>query len=172
MKTVAFTGYRPEKMPFAESETDVGYLRFREALSNSIRCLTDYGYTHFFSGMAKGFDMWAAEEVLSFQKNIPELFLTCVIPFSGQASGWTAEEQQRRANILERASSVVTLSEVYKRGCYFARNRYMIDRADLVLCAWDGQKGGTAYTVNYALRHKKTVVRIDPVTVTVDVLQG
>ena len=30
MYTVAFTGYRPEKMPFSESKKDELYIRFRE----------------------------------------------------------------------------------------------------------------------------------------------
>lgn len=30
MYTVAFTGYRPEKMPFSEDEEDESYIRFRE----------------------------------------------------------------------------------------------------------------------------------------------
>ena len=30
MSAVAFTGYRPEKMPFKESKNDDHYLRFRE----------------------------------------------------------------------------------------------------------------------------------------------
>lgn len=28
--TVAFTGYRPEKMPFIESKSDENYMRFRK----------------------------------------------------------------------------------------------------------------------------------------------
>ena len=32
----------------------------------------------------------------------------------------------------------------------FQRNRYLVDNADLVLAAYDGQPGGTAMTCGYA----------------------
>ena len=46
MKTVAFTGYRPEKMPFTEDENDELYMRFREQLSKVIARLIERGYSH------------------------------------------------------------------------------------------------------------------------------
>ena len=39
----------------------------------------------------------------------------------------------------------------------------MVERADLLLAAYDGQPGGTAGTVDYAKRHGVRVVRIPPV---------
>jgi uncharacterized phage-like protein YoqJ len=33
----------------------------------------------------------------------------------------------------------------------FRRNRYMVENADLLLAAYDGQPGGTATTVQYAI---------------------
>ncbi len=41
MNTVAFTGYRPEKMPFSEDEEDESYIRFREQ-QHIITTKTDY----------------------------------------------------------------------------------------------------------------------------------
>lgn len=38
----------------------------------------------------------------------------------------------------------------------------MVDKADVVVCAYDGQQGGTAYTVNYALKQNKIVIQINP----------
>jgi len=46
----------------------------------------------------------------------------------------------------------------------------MVDRADVVVCAYNGQKGGTAYTVNYALKKDKIVIQIDPATAKVSVI--
>jgi hypothetical protein len=46
----------------------------------------------------------------------------------------------------------------------------MVDKADVVVCAYDGQSGGTAYTVNYALEKKKIVIRIDPRTARVSLV--
>ena len=62
------------------------------------------------------------------------------------------------------------VSEHYSSDCFFARNRYMVDKADVVVCAYDGQSGGTAYTVNYALKKGKIVIQINPSTAEVTII--
>ena len=170
MKTVAFTGYRPEKMPFAENKKDEAYVRFREAQLKVINRLIERGYTSFVSGAAQGFDTWVAEDILTLRKKNKELSLECAIPFPDQAKKWPLSEQIRRHKIISHADSSVTLSEHYHRDCFFARNRYMVDKADVVVCAYDGQSGGTAYTVDYALKHDKIVIQINPTTAKVTII--
>ena len=158
MKTVAFTGYRPEKMPFAENKKDEAYLRFREAQLKVINRLIERGYTSFVSGAAQGFDTWVAEDILTLRKKNKELSLECSIPFPDQAKKWPLSEQIRRHKIISHADSSVTLSEHYHRDCFFARNRYMVDKADVVVCAYDGQSGGIpVQTVNTA-KNERTVL--------------
>ena len=84
MNTVAFTGYRPEKMPFVEDKHDEGYLHFREQQLKVIQRLIERGYTHFISGVAMGFDTWVAEDVLELQKKNKALHLECAIPCPDQ----------------------------------------------------------------------------------------
>ena len=45
------------------------------------------------------------------------------------------------------------LQEKYEAGCLLARNRYMADRADVLLAYCERESGGTAYTVRYAQKH-------------------
>ena len=68
------------------------------------------------------------------------------------------------------ADKAVITSEHYNRGCFFTRNRYMVDKADIVVCAYNGLDGGTAYTVDYALKKDKIVIQIDPETALVTLL--
>ena len=50
----------------------------------------------------------------------------------------------------------------------FERNRWMVDHAQYVLAFYNGgATGGTAYTVRYALGKGKSVVAIDPETLTI-----
>lgn len=84
--------------------------------------------------------------------------LECVIPFPGQADSREKADQKRRYNILTATDESVITSSTYSKGCYFTRNRYMVDKADVVVCAFNGQRGGTAYTVNYALKQNKIVL--------------
>ena len=167
---VAFTGYRPEKMPFQESKKDKRYLAFRAILSRVISKLIELGGTYFISGVARGFDTWVAEEILELRKENKEIQLECAIPFPGQADSWEKADQKRRYNILTAADKAVITSEQYNRGCFFTRNRYMVDKADVVVCAFNGKSGGTAYTVDYALKQNKIVIQIDPETSEVSML--
>ena len=38
----------------------------------------------------------------------------------------------------------------------------MVDKADVVVAAFDGKPGGTAYTVDYAIKHDRIVIGINP----------
>jgi uncharacterized phage-like protein YoqJ len=170
MLTVAFTGYRPKKMPFTENKKDELYIRFREQQHKVINRLIERGYTEFISGVATGFDTWVAEDVLEFRKKNKDLRLECAIPFPDQDKKWERADQKRRQKILKQADLSTIVSEHYSSDCYFARNRYMVDKADVVVCAFDGQSGGTAYTVNYALKQNKIVIQINPSTAQVTII--
>ena len=161
---VTFTGYRPEKMPFTESERDPMYQRFREAHRDLVRHLISLDCVVFFSGVARGFDTWAAEDVLYWKQTYPHVHLACAIPFSDQAKDWSESDVQRRERILSSASYVHTVSPQYRKGCFYERNRYMVDRSDVLVAAFDGKPGGTAYTVEYALSQGLTVLQINPMT--------
>ena len=166
----AFTGYRPEKMPFSESKKDEAYIRFRATLWKVINRLIERGVDAFVSGVAQGFDIWAAEDICKLKKQNPSIRLECAIPFTDQAKSWSEAEQKRRYNVMLHADNSVILSERYSRDCFFVRNRYMVDLADVVVCAFDGKPGGTAYTVDYALKKDRIVIQIDPLTSKVTVI--
>lgn len=51
--------------------------------------------------------------------------------------------------------------KTHGRAATFIRNRLIVDSADLIVCMYNGgNKGGTAYTVSYALKQKKPVKNI------------
>ena len=72
-QSVAFTGHRsiaPEKVP-----------ELRRQVRGKIRMLYMLGFRNFVSGMAMGFDMLAAEEVIKLKEELSELKLIAVIPY-------------------------------------------------------------------------------------------
>ncbi len=172
MAKVAFTGYRPDKLPFRESDTDESYLRFRRILYKIICRLIELGYTDFVSGVALGFDTWVAEDVLRLRAEHRDVTLECAVPFPSQADKWRERDRIRRERILAAADSVVTTSPTYTPHAFFHRNRYMVDEADAVVCCYDGKSGGTAYTVDYARQAGKTIIQINPTDMVVAVLAG
>ena len=110
-----------------------------------------------------GMDMFAAETVLELKKKYPEILLEMVSPFDAQAAKWPPEYQWRH-NALFRSADIVTVTgHVYTKSCMFVRNRYMVENADLLLAAYDGQPGGTQRTIQYAKQMGIQVCCIKPV---------
>jgi uncharacterized phage-like protein YoqJ len=159
--TVAFTGYRPPKIRRTLGEGDIeAAVRFaaREAI---VRLYGD-GYRIFLSGMAEGFDLWAAHEALLLREGgeCPELSLTAVVPFTGQERRFEHGQAELYRRALEGADRVVVLSPDYTRDCYARRNDWLVDNAALVACWFDGQRGGTQYTVRRARKAGVPVVNL------------
>ena len=155
-KTVAFTGHRPEKLPWGTNDNSPEGALFKFRLREALEYLIGRGYVNFLSGAARGFDTIAAEIVISLREVYPWVRLTVVLPCADQAVRWNAEDKRRWENIVHNSDHVETLAPVYDKSCIFRRNRYLVDNADLVLAAYHkGSSGGTAMTVDYA--HKKQV---------------
>lgn len=149
-KRCAFTGYRPSKMPFGYDEEDRRCVAFKARLYRVIEEMIGEGCAHFLSGGAMGMDMYAAEAVVSLREKYPWVLLEMVSPFDGQADRWTPELRERRERLFRVADIVTVISHPYTKTCLFRRNRYLVDNADVMLAAYDGQPGGTAMTLEYA----------------------
>lgn len=159
----AFTGHRPHKLPWGYDEDDERCIAVKGALAGQIAVLAEsHGITDFYSGMADGSDVWAAQAVLELRRARP-VRLHCIVPHRGQADRWNRAARDRYGDILDRADNVMTLAERYYDGCMQTRNRYMIDAAGTLLAVYDGTKGGTAMTVDYARRQGRRIIVIDPV---------
>ena len=155
-EAVAFTGHRPEKLPWGTDENSPAAIlykfRLREALEYMIGC----GYTTFLSGAARGFDTMAAEIVLSLREVYPWIKLIIVLPCADQAKKWNDNDRARWENIIINSDHVETLQQSFTRSCMFKRNHYLVDHSSVVLACFNGdQRSGTAMTVNYA--HQKNV---------------
>ena len=160
MNVVAFTGYRPEKMPFVENKKDEAYMHFREQQKRVINRLVERGYTDFISGVAMGFDTWVAEDVLELRKTNKELHLISALPHSNFESRRSMAEKMRFNKILKKADLVKEINNHYFTGCYQVRNEWMVDRSNLVIAVFNGQKSGTKNTVDYAKRKGIKIVNV------------
>lgn len=152
--TCCFTGSRPEKMTFNYQKEPYQMEALRRDLRAAILRAADAGCTDFISGMSRGFDLWAAEEVLALRDTRPDLNLICAIPFSGQAHAWDEAWRALFSRLVHAVppQNVRVLSPAYYRGCFHDRDRYMVDQASRVICWYTGAPGGTQYTYRYARR--------------------
>lgn len=123
----------------------------KEELRAALRALAAAGVRTFLCGMALGFDLLCAEEVLLLREELPVRLVAC-IPCADQAARYPKSARERYERILDRCDERAVLHERYCDGCMFERNRYMVDRADLLLAYYTGRRGGTKYTVGYAER--------------------
>ena len=147
-RVCVFTGHRELEKDFS-----------KKVLQKAVDGLIEKGVTEFYCGMALGFDLCAAEAVLKRKKKNKELRLISCIPCRNQERYYPEKEKTRYAKIIYAADEKIFLSEEYYKGCMLARDRYMADRADVMIAYCKKETGGTAYTVRY-FQKKKPQCRI------------
>ena len=149
-KTVSFSGYRPAKLPGGGDENAAGIATLKSDLHEAIVEVISHGYDTFLVGMADGFDTFAGEAVVDIKKQYPHIKLICVLPFK-------EAENRMSKHLITHADDVVCLSDKFHAGAYHTRNRYLVENSALLICYYDGQDGGTNYTVEYAIRSGKKI---------------
>lgn len=170
MKKCAFTGHRPQSLPFGFNEADERCVVLKGIIrENIIKLIEHEGVTHFISGMAIGVDMYAAEIVLGLKASYPGITLESAIPCETQAVKWTEEQRDRYFDIASKCDKETLIQRSYTKDCMHKRNRYMVDQADYIIAVWDGRPSGTGQTVQYAQRQGKPVIIIDPRTMEIAV---
>lgn len=147
---LAFTGHRPEKLPWGSDETDPRCAALKIQLKRALRQAAESGMDTFACGMARGCDFYFAEAVLECREEGLDLRLEAWLPCPSQPSRWSEGDRLRYESLLQACDAVYMVEEVYSEGCMLRRNRAMIDRADALLTVWDGSHGGTQAAVRYA----------------------
>ncbi len=146
-----FTGHRPNALPALGKEEAQEMQSLLYLLDRAVERALDDGVTCFYVGGAQGFDTLAAEAVLRRLQDYPSLSLHLALPGRDQADGWRERDLARYETILSRASSVWYAAERCSPGSMRRRNRYLVDHAGRCIAYLRRMRGGTLYTVNYAL---------------------
>ena len=133
----------------------------KEELRSRLEGIYQAGYRHFICGMAIGCDMLFAEEVLALRARYPDVHLEAAIPCGTQPDRWAVAQRQRYNLLLNQCDQVSVLQIGYTADCMQRRNRYMVDRASLLLACYDGRPGGTMNTILYAQRQGLKVLLIE-----------
>ena len=129
-------------------------------LENVIRtelslCLEDCyreGKTNFISGMAIGWDMLCAEEVLKLREQHSDIRLIIAIPFQGQELLYSEKDKHRYKAIFEAADHKEFITDGdYDKEAYHKRNDWMIANSSEIIAYDSGRpRSGTASTVRKA----------------------
>ena len=150
--TCCFTGHR--QLP-PEKQAEIAGRLERVIISLYQRGIRYYG-----AGGALGFDCLAAQTVLRLRESCPGMKLILVLPCLTQTRGWRPEDAAEYERIKAQADKVVYTSQEYTSGCMHKRNRHLVDNSSICVCYLTRDSGGTAYTVNYAIRQGVSVVNL------------
>lgn len=154
----AFSGHRPEKLPWGGDESDARCAALKLQLLRAVRRSREDGFSDFACGMARGCDLYFFDAVQRLREEDPSVTFTAWLPCPTQADRWPAADRARYEAALARCDRVICVEPVYTEGCMLRRNRAMIDRCARLITVYDGTGGGTGAAVAYARRRGVEVI--------------
>lgn len=143
---IAGSGHRPQN-------AEIGKVKAFSELQSSVmtevakQALIVLEASLVITGGALGWDMAIARAAYSLQ--VPYLVY---VPFLGQESKWTPEQQKKYHLMLDHAKKVKRISNGgYSAQAMQKRNEAMVDDCETLLALWDGKEsGGTWNCIQYA----------------------
>ena len=160
-KTVCFVGHRPQKISYLFDEESKEFKSLRSTLKETIiDFIENENVKHFVSGMVIGADMMCAEIIIELKKTYPDITLECAVSCETQAEYWTMKYRDKYFNTVAASDKETMLQWRYTHDCVMKRNRYMVDKSDIIIAVWDGGKGLIKSTVNYAVEKNKVIKHI------------
>jgi Uncharacterized protein conserved in bacteria len=149
-QTCCFTGHR--QLP----QNKIAELQ--KSLENELIKLIIQGVKYFGAGGALGFDTLAALAVLKLKKKFPHINLILVLPHKEQTTRWRDKDKKTYDKILNKADKVVYTAKHYRQGCMHFHNRHLVDCSNYCIAYLNSNIGGTAYTVNYAIKNGLKII--------------
>jgi len=155
-----FSGHR--KTHFDMDASYMGDI-LQDALKSAIQDAVSAGFTTFYTGMAMGFDIIAAEIILQ-QKYVvaTDISLMAVVPFKGQELKFSKNWRSRHDNVLRGVDKIIVLNPQYIQGCYHERNRYLVDHSARLIGLHSEKTGGTKHTFDYAEKSDIQIINLWP----------
>lgn len=157
-KTCAFSGPRPQNLPFKFNENDIRCIALKHDIRHSIiELIEKEGYTHFVSGVALGFDTYAAEIVLELKSVYSGITLEAAVPCENQDIKWPEASRLRYRRLLNQCDKLTCCQKEYSSYCMVARNKYLIQTADCLLTLHRASSSGTQSTFRQAILAGKRI---------------
>jgi uncharacterized phage-like protein YoqJ len=138
------TGYKAHELGvFNDKHPGIKYIK--KALEKRISSLLDEGLEWVIISGQLGVELWAAEVVLEFKLEFPELQLAVITPFLEQEKNWNEQKQEYYRSILEEADFVTSVTKREYEGPwqFKDRNQFLLDHTDGMLIIYDEENVGT-----------------------------
>jgi len=159
-KTCCFTGHRPHLFPWGEDTNNPKAKALLATLDTAIEEAVSDGFTEFICGGALGVDTWAATRVLKAKEKYPQIRLTIAHPWKEHNKNVTDPDYLW---VNDLADSHLVVSKEEGKIAFTARDRWMVDHSRRIIAVYDdrsGLKGGTWYTLQYAMRQDIEIKQI------------
>lgn len=180
MKTICFTGHRPNKL-YGYDLNNPKYKKLTNVIGQELlkifNCFGKEERYHFITGGALGLDTLAFNIIDYAIKTLPyHITQELAIPFKDQPIRWLNQNDIVHYNNNMKLADKITYVDSLDRysinnsqiGSYNPikmqkRNEYMVDNSDIVIAIWSSmKKGGTWNCVNYAKKLNKRIIIINP----------
>lgn len=155
---VGITGHRNQRLGLPEDETDEKWTPIQfwiiDELSKFTKiCADNNEPLDLYTGMASGSDIAFAIAGVSMHY-INNIKLHCILPCKDYNSS------HKYYKFLQlKATEWVELSDKFYKGCDNVRDQYIVDKCDVLLAIWDGNKsGGVWSTIRKAQKAGKRII--------------
>lgn len=148
-KSIAVTGHQPFLLG---GYGDEAALKLRNFARSWLR---ENKPKEVISGLAAGWDTAVAEAAI-----IEDIPLVSALAYRGQADEWPEKAKQKHGQLIEKSIYVYVYSDKKEHGCYTRRDRWVLDRGDIVLALWSGVDGGTARAISHANKLNRPIVNL------------
>ena len=167
MEICCFKGYKPFFLPYGKDESDPRCQKLKGIIEQTVKKVIAGGCRHFICGFDQGADMLFAETIVKLKVMYPYIKLESVIPYEDQASKWSETERERYFELLAHCDTETMLQAQYASDCLTKRNKYMVNKSDILIAVYNGRLSGAMEAVTYAKLQGKTIFSIDPETLEV-----
>jgi len=147
MSVCCFTGHRD----FDSEKYPDTYLKLVE----EIKRVYEEGCDYFITGAARGLDYEASVAINSLKQKGFSMLLEADIPYPQMIRHYQCAYSIINSDIH------IYIGNTYTKDIFHRRDRYMVDKSDIVIAVYDGREGGgTSYTMKYAKKCGKKLIVI------------
>ena len=116
-------------------------------------------YTEFLVGREGDFDQIASSTIKRLKRSVRDdnSSLTWVLPYPTSEMENNIEYYEKYYDNIEVCEES---SRAHFKGAIQSRNRNMVDRADLIVCYVEHQRGGAYQTIKYAEKQGKRIINL------------
>ena len=161
---LCFSGHRPDRLPGKGDPDAPEMQKLIEALRQELIAAVKRGKTVMIHGCMAGFDIVAAEQVITLKTQFPYIRLVSIAPYKAEFFSrekcWTPNWIYRAKEVFKHHDIGVKIAERYRSGIYYERNDALIKYSSELICYWDGRKSGTKYTIDRAEDNGLTIYNL------------